>query len=385
MPTIDLSTLEGPELRRLLDSARRQGQAAQTYEILQEMEARRQSGPRPKTLALKRPPRKAHTITLALGDPLDLKDDPLLEEPLPEDPLLDHNADDLPPLTLTPETTRAKPREPAPETRRRPSRKPPPPAQPPAARRQGWAHWGALIFALGLAGGVAGGWWASDYANGGAPAPAASPAPPAGPAAVQTAALAPAVPPANADTPVSLAPEPAAGPSPMATQVPPPPAPPEEAVPATTSPPAATAPAQTAETTPVPAQTRPAAVPTPSPAAVAEAEPSPAKDIIPAKAVQPASTETAACGSKPADRAICADPKLRHLQGELRQAYAEALKAHEDKTLLRQRELAWADARDNVTDPVQLASLYRERIGKLRAATADALRQRHQPATAAAD
>ena len=41
MPDIDLSTLNGPELRGLLDAARRRGAAQQSYQILQEMDARR--------------------------------------------------------------------------------------------------------------------------------------------------------------------------------------------------------------------------------------------------------------------------------------------------------------------------------------------------------
>jgi len=40
MSQIDLSTLPGQELRQLLDSARQRGHAAQSYEILQEMESR---------------------------------------------------------------------------------------------------------------------------------------------------------------------------------------------------------------------------------------------------------------------------------------------------------------------------------------------------------
>jgi hypothetical protein len=60
----------------------------------------------------------------------------------------------------------------------------------------------------------------------------------------------------------------------------------------------------------------------------------------------------------------------------LRQAYAEALEAHADRALLRQRQLAWRSARDPVSDPARLAQLYDERIRKLRGATAEARRLR---------
>jgi len=77
----------------------------------------------------------------------------------------------------------------------------------------------------------------------------------------------------------------------------------------------------------------------------------------------------------PADRAICSDPQLQRLQRELRQAYNEALEAHQDRALLRQRQLAWASSRDPVTDSERLAQLYEQRIRKLNAATVEARRQ----------
>jgi uncharacterized protein YecT (DUF1311 family) len=331
MPLIDLSTLDGAELRSLLDSARRHGQAAQSYEILREMEARRHRGPRPKTVLPKRTKREPRTISLELGDPLDRRDELDLQ--------LEPAAEPLPPLTLAEDS---------------PPRRSPPKAPPPPARKsRGWAHWAALIFALGLAGGVAGGWWAANFANGGAPQPAALPPTTS---VVQTAALPPAAPAVNADAPVTLVPD--------AGQVPPPP-----------PPPTATDGAQPALTPTPPAQPAIAPAATPAPAApVAQAKPA---EVVPTATAEPAADE-AACGSKttPADRTICADPKLRSLQAELRKAYAAALDAHEDKATLRQRELAWADARNAVTDPAELASLYKQRIEKLRAATADALAKR---------
>jgi hypothetical protein len=82
-----------------------------------------------------------------------------------------------------------------------------------------------------------------------------------------------------------------------------------------------------------------------------------------------------AAAPTPADRTICGDPELRRLQHELQRAYARALDAHEDRSLLRERELAWRDARNTISDPHRLAELYEARIQKLNAATADALRR----------
>src|SRR6185312_1500297 len=77
MLQVDLSTLRGPELRQLLDSARQRGQAALSYEILQEMAARRErrerEGPRP--LFQGRRGAEPRMIEMNLGDPLDPQDD----------------------------------------------------------------------------------------------------------------------------------------------------------------------------------------------------------------------------------------------------------------------------------------------------------------------
>jgi uncharacterized protein len=91
-----------------------------------------------------------------------------------------------------------------------------------------------------------------------------------------------------------------------------------------------------------------------------------------APAAVPAVANACATQPTPADRTICGDPELRDLQRELRQAYTKALEAHEDRALLRQRQLAWASARDSVTDSDRLARLYEQRIRKLDAATAEA-------------
>ena len=51
MPQINLSALSGPELRQMLDASRRRGDAALSYQVLQEMAARRDAAakrrPRP--------------------------------------------------------------------------------------------------------------------------------------------------------------------------------------------------------------------------------------------------------------------------------------------------------------------------------------------------
>ena len=44
MLQVNLSNLSGPELRRLLDATRSRGEAALSYQILQEMAARREDG-----------------------------------------------------------------------------------------------------------------------------------------------------------------------------------------------------------------------------------------------------------------------------------------------------------------------------------------------------
>jgi uncharacterized protein YecT (DUF1311 family) len=93
-----------------------------------------------------------------------------------------------------------------------------------------------------------------------------------------------------------------------------------------------------------------------------------------ASSIEPPADAAGGCAdaATPADREICATPALQALQRELRRAYAEALAAHRDRGLLRQRQLAWRDARNAVTDPARLAGLYEQRIAKLRAATAAA-------------
>ncbi|MFI4951101.1 MAG: lysozyme inhibitor LprI family protein, partial [Caulobacterales bacterium] len=90
----------------------------------------------------------------------------------------------------------------------------------------------------------------------------------------------------------------------------------------------------------------------------------------------PAPSAACAAAPTPADREICGDPQLRRLQRELQRAYVQALDAHQDRALLRQRQLAWRDARNAVADPARLARLYQDRIRKLNAAAADARGER---------
>lgn len=134
---------------------------------------------------------------------------------------------------------------------------------------------------------------------------------------------------------------------------------------------AAPAPPPATEPATLPLEVLPAeTAPEPEPEPVAEAVPPPAPEAPPAMA------EGCAAEPTPADRAICGDPELRRLQAELRRAYAEAMEAHEDRARLRERQLAWREARNAVTDPQRLARLYEQRIRRLDAAAAEARRAR---------
>jgi len=318
MPEVNLSTLRDRELRQLLDSARQRGQASLSYMILQEMEARRTHGRREKPARRPAGPRIA---AVDLGDALEEVDDasPMAGPDAPAEPHGEPPAEapDEPPLRFA-------------RTR------PPPPERP--RSRSGW---GALLFACGLALGLAGGWKAAEYAYGPRLAKVAAAEPPAAPpqAAAQPAAT-PAIPPAVVPEAAAAVPE----------------APPPD----------------TAAPSPQVAEAAPEAPP-PPPAEADEQPQAPAAEE--GRSAQP---EAIRCSSEPtpADQAICRSPRLQRLQRDLRRAYAAALEAHEDRALLRERQLAWADARDAVGDPERLAQLYEERIRKLNAATAEALRER---------
>lgn len=344
MLNVDLSTLRGQELRQLLDTTRRRGDAAVTYEILQEMAVRRERGEPEQRRGLFGPKRPAESrvIELNLGDPLDPKD-PELDEPAgPHAPAaMGAPADwELDALDAAGDE-----REDA--TYLHPPAQPEFDDQPPPPKPRRRALWLSTGLGLGLVVGLAlGGWAESVSRQGGLPltVAAATPAP-----ATRTplAAAAPAADPIAVETETAPAT--------------PPPAPPP--------PPVAVASA------PIPGAIAPTPAPVTEPAAasteVAEETPDTAKPI-------PASTGTKACAAQPtpADRTICETPRLQKLQKDLRLAYADALEAHQDRDLLREHELAWRDARSPVTEPAKLAQLYEERIRKLKAATAEALKAR---------
>ena len=327
MPEVNLSTLRDRELRQLLDSARQRGQASLSYMILQEMDARRTHGGREKPA---RRPAEPRIVAVDLSDPLERTDDlasPDEWAPAPQAQAEPHGEPgrplaEEPPLRLD---------------RAQTAGRPPPP--PPKARMRSRSGWGALLFACGLALGLAGGWKAAEYAYGPRLAKAMAPEP----AAASPQAAAPAT-----------APEPAA-----AVPEPPPPPPAVEPAPQI---------AEVAPETPAPN-----ADPAPPPPEAEDQPQAPAADE--GRSGQP---EAIRCSAEPtpADQAICRSPRLQRLQRELRRAYAAALEAHEDRALLRQRQLAWADARDAVGDPERLARIYEDRIRRLDAATAEALRER---------
>lgn len=317
MSKIDLTTLPPQELRQLLDSARQRGHAAQSYEILREMDARR-AGPGLATIKVRRRSRRQpRLIELQLGDPLETLVKPF-EAP-----------DDDRPLTLGQGAS------------------PPPSAVPPSRERQRWGHWAALCFAAGLASGVAAGLWAGW---GGAWAP---PAPVVLASAPRTAA--------RPRLPVTVA----EAPAPVTPLAPPPPVADVQLATAgdTSGAVAASLPPADASAPVVSASTQSDAHQKAAPAQTHVAQ------------VEPAETGCAA-QSTPADELICSQPRLRVLQAELRRAYAEALEAHRDRSLLRQRQLAWREGRNAISNPDQLARLYTQRIVRLKAATAEATRER---------
>lgn len=334
MSQVDLSTLSGSELRQLLDSARARGQAAQSYRILQEMEARRRregaGGGRRPLFARRRREAGAgqRVIDIDLGDPLEPKEEP------PALPAWNAPEPDAEPaLTLAPEPP------PAPAPGAPPEAGPEPEGDlapltlalersPRAKARRG--TWIAVGFVAGVAAGLAAGWWTAAGLLGPAPFIAAAPPAPAAPAEPQMQLE--VAEPSPAPLPAAVEPEPAL------------PEPPPE-------------PVELAQAAPDPE---------PLPAALDEVSP---------PEPEPAAADACAAQPTPADRAICESPRLQRLQRELQRAYARALAAHEDRAVLRQRQLAWRDARSEVSDPAQLARLYGARIRKLDAATADARRR----------
>lgn len=358
MPQINLSSLSGAELRQRLDASRARGDATLAYEILREMEARRaaEAGRRRSKAGRGAGRRRAgepRIVDVDLGDPLDKGDDlpPMphwrapdlaaakaaarAAEPVEEPVGAAEPAEVTPPRFRTLEAPLAlvEP-EPAPRAAEpeiedlRMAAEPHAAARPPRRPRAGSGH-GLRIaagFAVGITSGVALGWFAADLARESPP-----------PAQMAVAALAAAPPAAR----VEPAPEPAAS----------------------------ALPTEMAEA--------PAAADAAAPAATVElelpaAEPSPPVETAAVADPGPLAANGCAAEPTPADREICADPELQRLQQSLRRAYAEALDAHEDRALLRQRQLAWREARSDVTDPVRLARLYEQRIRRLDAAAAQA-------------
>jgi uncharacterized protein YecT (DUF1311 family) len=208
---------------------------------------------------------------------------------------------------------------------------------------------GILGVILGIAVGWLGGWLARDGMS-----RLSGPAPVQVAAAAKTPAPPPVAPPV-AETPPAI--DSALGPG----------ASPADAN-AAAAPSAATAPTQ-----PAPAQPAPkAAEAAPVPDGTVMELPAPGTEDADADVAKTAKADKTAkgCASQPtpADRTICGDARLRHLQAELRRAYSVALAAHEDRALLREHQLAWRDTRSSVSDPDRLARLYEERIRKLNAA-----------------
>lgn len=344
MPQMNLSALSGQELRRLLDASRARGDAPLAYQILQEMAERRDTR-EARGRSLARRPAEPRAVALNLGDPADTEDDlPPMPNWRPPEPAAVAEPEPKPrrskptPVVAAepPPPEIAPPRgvwddEPASEVADglrldRPER------TPPRAPRRFRGPPG-MGFAAGIAVGAAVGWWAAGNLQ--AP-PSPAPAPiQAAVAEPPPAALPVTVAAAEPEPPVEALPEPTGGPLPP----------------------------DLPET------------PLVSPDAADEvAEPAP----TPPSVVRAAGGAAGACGAEPtpADREICRDPDLQRLQRELRQAYAEALEAHEDRDLLRQRQLAWRDARNTITEPDRLARLYEQRIRKLNAATVEARGQR---------
>ena len=373
MPQVNLSSLNGRELRQLLDTSRRRGDAALSYSILQEMAARRDGSVARDSFKLRRQD-EPRLVAVDLDDPMEKSDQPPpmpgWRPPSPDAPAEAEATPDaepppvetVAPVAHEPVVAAAEAAPPeaealsrplslhvdAPEPRRKTAkgkgrRAAPRPVEKPPARR-GVSLRVFAGFTFGIALGTAFGWWAGGVARDVLPPPAPVAAP------LQTAALAPAPPPAPPSAAAETLPE-AQAVAPVAP-------PPEPAAPPEAQDPVREAAAETSEP-PAPAHSA-EAVRTEAPA-----EPAPARP-------PPAVAKGCAAEPTPADRAICGDLRLQRLQRELRQAYGEALDAHQDRDLLRQRQLAWADARNAVTDPDRLARLYEARIRKLNAATAEA-------------
>lgn len=349
MPDIDLSTLSGAKLRGLLDASRQRGQAAQAYQILQEMSDRRN-----------RARRRAggHVISMDFRDPADQFDTEPGAGPQASqawDPARAQGDDAELRLTLDDPPSRA--RKPS---RGRARRDDPPP--PPPRRRIP-----VLGFSMGLALGLVLGVGVGLESRTAAPEPqaAAFPEAPALPSQATTTPPPPDTSPViaadTAPTPETATNTAASQEQPAATATPA-----DSAdigpMPAAAGPPAAnqaTPPAQTGS------QTAAAPVATPAGPPRSRRVASDPTDVTTQAAAATPPPKACAAAPTAADRTICGDPRLERLQRALRQAYARALSAAPDPGALRQRQLAWRDARSTVTDPDRLARLYQERTRAL--------------------
>jgi uncharacterized protein YecT (DUF1311 family) len=327
LPEIDLSTLDGAELRGLLASVRQRGQAAQSYQILQELAERRaQGGSERRPVATPAEPR---VIAVDLGDPLDRIDDDAELYLAPAEPLREAEEDD--PLVLEPASGGRRPKDPPP-------------------RRRGFP---VLTFSLGVMIGLLAGFGIAYQSM--------APAAPA-----KSVAVFPAAPGLRIDA--ASPPDEPAAPQPVITVTPPPaPIAPTEPAAAVAPPPAPAPPEAQSPPAPTPVSTPAVATPPAAEAASSTDAEGPAAKV-----------PSAACAKAPtpADKVICGDARLQRLQADLRAAYATALGETADKALLRQRQLAWRDARNGVTDPAELARLYEARTRRLKAAAAAAVAAR---------
>jgi uncharacterized protein YecT (DUF1311 family) len=422
MPQINLSTLNGRELRQLLDASRRRGDASLSYQILQEMAARREHPAERGPFMMLRPADR-RPAPIELGDTAEAELGDAEE------------ADDVPPMprwrppAREPEAQRAAAPAPLPPTARGGRRKKAPPEpvaaevpEPIDAVAAAPAPAGAVEppqdahrplslsepdpqptpdaaadteaaglrlhaerpqparasrpprfrmvagFALGIAVGAVLGWWAAVRVGDSLPTAAAPPA-------IQTAALTPSAVAAqpvasSAAEPAPVAPPDAAAAAPTA-DAPAAPIPPANAAPTSAAPTSAQESARDADGKAI----EPPPPPPPESQAAETAQAADTSQAAPKRSA-PVAAKGCAAEPTPADRTICGEPQLRRLQGELRRAYSDAIAAHQDRALLRERQLAWADARNSVSDPARLAKLYEQRIRKLNAATAAARRER---------
>ncbi len=329
MLQVDLSTLRGPELRRLLDATRQRGQAALSYEILQEMASRRERREveRPRGPFSPKRASEPRVIAVDLGDPLESQHE------------TEETEDWDPPEAISEEATFLQ------------SEPPPPPRESPPRR----FLWVSIGLAIGLIAGVALGWWSGQSIR----EPGSS-----------SVNLAAATSPSAVLAPRPLPEASAPAPLPAARETPPA---------ASTETSARDAPSEPASTSSAEQDT----TEVPQDSALTPKVPNPAPETRGARAateesapVPQARTKNCSAEPNPADQAICGDQRLQRLQRELQKSYAAALDAHQDRALLRQRQLAWRDARNAITDPDRLAQLYEQRIRKLNAATAAALQDR---------